>query len=178
MTLDKIAAIVVGTLALTFISPARPQEPKHAPSVEHCRADVAVWYSEADAGEYIKAQETVQGWHSQRAELARLSIREHIGRMYEMKDCSPVEAKQTLHISKLHSFTTKLSVTELVSYVGMVYSPISRRKTPRASDSMKRQSPAYKHAVARALRSRKFRNIQYAEVLHRTDAPAVPQAAF
>jgi hypothetical protein len=35
---------------------------------------------------------------------------------------------------------------------------------------MKRRSPAYERAVARALRSRKFRNIQYVEVLRRTDS--------
>jgi hypothetical protein len=39
---------------------------------------------------------------------------------------------------------------------------------------MKSHSPAYERAVSRALRSRKFRNIQYAEVLRRTDAPATP----
>jgi hypothetical protein len=36
---------------------------------------------------------------------------------------------------------------------------------------MKRRSPAYERAVARALRSRKFRNIQYVDVLRRTDTP-------
>ena len=56
MTLHRIAAIVVGTLAVTCISLARQQEPKHAPTLEMCRADVAVWYSLESASEYSAAQ--------------------------------------------------------------------------------------------------------------------------
>lgn len=92
MTLHKIAAIVVGTLAVTCISLAHQQGPKHAPTVAQCLVDVKLWYNEADAREYLKAQDALQDDNTpNRTAYARLSISEVRLRLSEMKDCARVD---------------------------------------------------------------------------------------
>jgi hypothetical protein len=95
MKLHKFAAITIGTLAVTFMSLAHQQEPKHAPTVEMCRANVAVWYSVESENEFTQAQlKWLRDGIPNRTEFAKLSIPELFARMYEMLDCSEADGQR------------------------------------------------------------------------------------
>jgi len=83
---------------LLLVIPATGQEHAHAPTLEQCKADVAVWGDSDAQLEYSKAQLAfVKDGTSNKTEVNKLSMQELNERMAEMSDCmkevGPIEAK-------------------------------------------------------------------------------------
>lgn len=78
-------------VVLLFSLPT-PQVQEHAPTLEVCRADVAIWGNLDTNGEYLKADtESQRNGTPNRTEIARLPIGEIRGRMKEMSQCRHVD---------------------------------------------------------------------------------------
>ena len=118
MTLHKVAAIVAGTLAVTCMSHAHQQEPKHAPTVAQCRADVKLWYNDAEASEYTKAQDALQDDNTpNRTAYVKLAINEVRLRMFEMTDCAQVDDANFSAYHKAHEFYFTIFTDRLFRYM-------------------------------------------------------------
>jgi hypothetical protein len=105
MTLHKSAAIAIGTLAVTCMALAHQQEPKHAPTIAQCQADVKLWYNTADATEYTKAQDALNDDNTpNRTAYATLPISEVRLRMLEMTDCARVDDANFRNYHEAHEF--------------------------------------------------------------------------
>jgi hypothetical protein len=69
---------------------AEPQQ--HAPSIEMCRADVAVWYDHESATAYLNAETNrVQTGQPNPTQIAKLSFTEVNERVMELVDCLKVD---------------------------------------------------------------------------------------
>jgi hypothetical protein len=65
---------------------------EHAPSVEVCRADIAVWYSADLTNQYTAAQiALVNNEVPNRTETNKLPIKELLARLQEMAQCGSVD---------------------------------------------------------------------------------------
>ena len=86
-------SIFLAALTLLFCTPGFAQ--KHAPTVDVCRADVAVWYNTDISTEYYDAQRL---WDTDkvpnRTDIAKLPIQEATARQGEMLDCTKVDEEK------------------------------------------------------------------------------------
>ena len=70
------------------------EEPKHAPTVEVCRADAAVWWSDDVVAEYNKSEEQLaSGGKYIPNPAGDLSLKEVSARRREMYDCVQVDKR-------------------------------------------------------------------------------------
>src|SRR6266849_2054974 len=73
---------------LLFVVPATGQKHAHAPILEQCKADVAVWGDSGAQLEYSKAQLAfIEDGTPNKTEINKLSMQELTERMSEMVDC-------------------------------------------------------------------------------------------
>ncbi len=73
---------------LLLVIPATGQENAHAPTLEQCKADVAVWGDSDAQLEYSKAQLAfIRDGTPNKTEINKLDMQELTGRMSEMVDC-------------------------------------------------------------------------------------------
>jgi len=86
--------LVLTFVALVSFRPSAAMQPQqHAPSLETCQADVALWYDHAAASEYLNAETAHISENSpNRTPAARLPLREIVARELEMGDCMKVDA--------------------------------------------------------------------------------------
>lgn len=86
----KKAATILFLVGM-WTSPTRAQQ--HAPTVDVCRADAALWYSTEAATEYIKAEnEHLSNGTRNRTPIAKLGVEEIVARSLEMGDCASVDS--------------------------------------------------------------------------------------
>jgi uncharacterized protein YtpQ (UPF0354 family) len=86
----------VGFALLIFgvLASAKPQQ--HAPTVEVCRADVALWYDDDSATEYFRAETLHKSDRIKNlTPIAKLSLVEVKARGSEMYDCRRVDKPQS-----------------------------------------------------------------------------------
>ncbi len=82
---------LIGVL-LVFSSPVHAKPQQHAPTLETCRADRAVWYNSEMSTEYMKAETArVSDGMKNRTPSAKLPLAEIITRHHEMADCQAVD---------------------------------------------------------------------------------------
>jgi hypothetical protein len=84
------------TIAITILilatAPAFAQQIEHAPTAAQCQADVAVWYSNEIATEYMNAQTAwVTDGKPNKTEGGKMSFTEATARMHEMFECQLVD---------------------------------------------------------------------------------------
>lgn len=93
----KLEWMSVGILALaTFVSGGfaqQSQEPQHAPTIEVCKADVAVWWTDYIVDQYENSEnELASTGKYLRNPAGDLPITEVSARMNEMHNCARVDA--------------------------------------------------------------------------------------
>jgi hypothetical protein len=68
---------------------------EHAPTLEQCRADVAVWGDLSTQHEYTKAEyRYLSSTDPNRTETNKLTIKQIFSRLDEMSDCGKVDAER------------------------------------------------------------------------------------
>jgi hypothetical protein len=89
-------SVLAVTTVLAFAGVACAQDrPQHAPTVQTCRADVALWYSDQINREYSKAEvEWKRHEVPNRTDTARLLLTEVDARREEMWKCWQVDYDQ------------------------------------------------------------------------------------
>jgi hypothetical protein len=89
--------ILLATLTLATLAPvANSESQKHAPTVEACRADLALWYDVESATEYKKAETLhITGGAKNSTPAAKLPLREVNARVIEMGKCSHVDTTRS-----------------------------------------------------------------------------------
>ena len=88
----KLIGLLIAGLWLSVAPLVRAQE--HAPLLDQCKADLALWYSEEDRTEYLKAEIThnTNGTKNP-TDYARLPIKVIDFRIKEMGDCGAVSGQ-------------------------------------------------------------------------------------
>lgn len=88
--MKRTKIVMLGVLGLLFVPELQAQE--HAPAVDVCRADAAVWGKQPQADEYL-SQETkhLTDGTPNSSPIAKLSLQELILRSEEMNDCERVD---------------------------------------------------------------------------------------
>jgi hypothetical protein len=93
-----VRVVLAATTVLAFAEVARDQEPQHAPTVQTCRADASLWYSDEMNIEYGKAE---VAWLSEkvpnRTAIGRLRLTEVDARAIELAECFQVDTDQNDH---------------------------------------------------------------------------------
>jgi hypothetical protein len=93
-----VRSVLAATAVLAFASVARDQEPQYAPTVQTCRADVSLWYSDNIHLEYKNAQ---LAWLSDKVpnltHTARLPLTEVDARTIEILECVQVDVDYNQH---------------------------------------------------------------------------------
>jgi hypothetical protein len=87
---------LLATLMLATLAPATPESQKHAPSIETCRADLALWYDVESATAYKKAETLhITGGVKNSTPAAKLPLKEVNARIIEMGNCSHVDTTRS-----------------------------------------------------------------------------------
>ena len=88
---------LLASLMLAILAPiANSESQKHAPSIETCRADLALWYDVASATEYKKAETLhLTGGTKNSTPAAKLPLKEVNARIIEMGNCSHVDTARS-----------------------------------------------------------------------------------
>jgi hypothetical protein len=83
--------VLIASLGIGFSTYGQGKEPRHAPTAETCKRDLALWYSPEKADEYQKA-ETLHTANNtpNHTDIAKLPLDELTARMEEMYDCGEI----------------------------------------------------------------------------------------
>ena|ERR1035438_3156931 len=101
--MNKTVVAVLALLVSVSLSPINAQQ--HAPTIEVCRADVAVWGDPQAEIDYEKAEaEWFKNDVPDRTAIAKLSIREMSRRGDEMSQCEKVDPNQEKLYSGMQEF--------------------------------------------------------------------------
>ena len=85
--------VMLVVLIFAVLVNAKPQQ--HAPTVETCRADVALWYDANAATEYLKAETLHKSDNIKNlTPIAKLQLYEVKARGLELRDCQSVDKPQ------------------------------------------------------------------------------------
>lgn len=99
------------TLFLLCAASALGQQ--HAPTVEMCRADRALWYNSEDATEYLKAE--TAHWTDgtpNPSHYVKLGLPEVFARIREMGDCASVDAERSDSYQTAQNFYASIIMTD------------------------------------------------------------------
>ena len=115
----RLLLLVLSFAALvSFYSSAAMQPQQHAPSLETCQADIALWYDRATATEYLNAETAYISENSpNRTPTARLSLREIVARELEMGDCMKVDATRQERYLQAIDFYDRVSADRYRRFV-------------------------------------------------------------
>jgi hypothetical protein len=102
---------------LLVVTAASAQNLKHAPTVEHCRADAALW-GEADPIIAYQNAQTVFDYEGKpnRTELSRLPLTEIKGRIIEMVDCRTVDNNDERY-TPVYTFYSEMMADRLRGFI-------------------------------------------------------------
>jgi hypothetical protein len=104
---------------LLFVVSATPTESQqHAPTMDVCRADVAVWFDYKSATEYANAEASrVTDGIPNRTEVAKLPFVEVNKRLTEMGDCDKVDKQHTDDYTQAIEFYNRIAGDRIRSFV-------------------------------------------------------------
>ena len=105
-------------LLLFVVSTTLTESQQHAPTVDVCRADVAVWFSYGSATAYANAEAArVTDNIPNRTETAKLSFGEVNKRLLEMGDCDKVDKQHSDDYTQAIDFYNRVADNRLRSFV-------------------------------------------------------------
>ena len=108
---------IIATTILFLVLASAASAQQHAPTLDVCQADVAVWYSPERAAEYNNAQaRQMQRGVRNRNEYTQLPIKEVVARMKEMADCWEV-ADYTEVYFKAHLFFHSIYSDRMIDFI-------------------------------------------------------------
>ena len=109
-------AIVGVAILLSF--PLSAQVEKHAPTVDVCRADVALWDDSALQVDYAKAEtESVKNNVPSQNEIHKLPIKQIWGRLLEMGDCAKVDPERKASYLDAANFYSSVQGDRAVHFI-------------------------------------------------------------
>jgi hypothetical protein len=112
----RVTVLFVGLLFFVVAIPCKAQQ--HAPTVDVCSSDRALWYEVSAATEYIKAEtEHMNNGIPNRTPYAKLDLAEVLARVIEMGACYTVDAERSDAYHEAQQFYASVYHDRVVSFI-------------------------------------------------------------